>query len=111
MAPALLRLLKAYKPSAVQCVTVGMVGLLNVGKSSLINTLKWGPKVCRRVPLGGSSNLPGVVFEHDDSTQGQMESSVLLCNVVKPEDRDVNDPVSVGASFPCSPSRPLSIFF
>src|SRR5216683_4172013 len=39
-APALLRLLKAYKPSAAQSVTVGVVGFPNVGKRSLINTLK-----------------------------------------------------------------------
>lgn len=39
-APSLLRLLKAYKPSAAQSVTVGVVGFPNVGKSSLINSLK-----------------------------------------------------------------------
>ena len=45
---------------------------------------------------------PGVIFEDDDSIQGQKESSVLLRNVVKPE--DVDDPISVGgrASSPCS---------
>ena len=49
---------------------------------------------------------PGVIFEDDDSIQGQKESSVLLRNVVKPE--DVDDPISVGgcASSP-SPLRGL----
>ena len=48
---------------------------------------------------------PGVIFEDDDSIQGQKESSVLLRNVVKTE--DVDDPISVGgcASSPCSSSR------
>lgn len=41
-----MRLLKAYKPSAAQSVTIGVVGYPNVGKSSLINTLKRS-KVCR----------------------------------------------------------------
>jgi nuclear GTP-binding protein len=39
-APALMKLLKAYRPSAAHSVTVGVVGYPNVGKSSLINTLK-----------------------------------------------------------------------
>ena len=39
-APALLRLLKAYKPNVSQSVTVGVVGFPNVSKSSVINTLK-----------------------------------------------------------------------
>ena len=34
-----MRLLKAYKPAA-QSITVGIVGYPNVGKSSLINSLK-----------------------------------------------------------------------
>lgn len=38
-APALLKLLKAYKPKAGS-VTIGVVGYPNVGKSSLINSLK-----------------------------------------------------------------------
>ncbi len=47
---------------------------------------------------------PGVIFEDDDSIQGQKESSVLLRNVVKPE--DVDDPISVGGcASPCSSSR------
>ena len=45
---------------------------------------------------------PGVIFEDDDSIKGQEELSVLLHNVVIPE--DVDDPISVGgrASSPCS---------
>jgi nuclear GTP-binding protein len=35
---------------------------------------------------------PGIIFEDDDSIQGQKKSSVLLRNVVKPE--DVDDPLS-----------------
>lgn len=38
-APSLLKLLKAYKPKAGS-VTIGVVGYPNVGKSSLINSLK-----------------------------------------------------------------------
>ena len=37
---------------------------------------------------------PGVIFEDDDSIQGQKESSVLLRNVVRFE--DVDGPISVG---------------
>ncbi|KAF8465798.1 P-loop containing nucleoside triphosphate hydrolase protein [Russula ochroleuca] len=106
-APALLRLLKAYKPSASQSVTVGVVGFPNVGKSSLINTLKRA-KVCAVAAQPGHTkdlqsiqlerglrivDSPGVIFESDDSIQGQKESSVLLRNVVKPE--DIDDPISV----------------
>jgi nuclear GTP-binding protein len=38
-APSLLKLLKAYKPKAGS-ITIGVVGYPNVGKSSLINSLK-----------------------------------------------------------------------
>ncbi len=40
---------------------------------------------------------PGVIFDDDEGIQGQMESSVLLRNVFKPE--GVDDPISVRASF------------
>jgi nuclear GTP-binding protein len=39
-------------------------------------------------------DFPGVILEDDDSIQGRKESSMLLRNVVKPE--DVDDPISVG---------------
>jgi nuclear GTP-binding protein len=52
---------------------------------------------------------PGVIFDDDDSIQGQQESSVLLRNAVKPEDVMVDDPIFVGGcqcvSSPCSSSR------
>ncbi|KAH9979529.1 P-loop containing nucleoside triphosphate hydrolase protein [Lactifluus volemus] len=106
-APALLRLLKAYKPSAAQSIAVGVVGFPNVGKSSLINTLKRA-KVCAVAAQPGHTkdlqsvqlerglrivDSPGVIFDDDESIQGQNESSVLLRNVVRPE--DVEDPISV----------------
>ncbi|KAH9958417.1 P-loop containing nucleoside triphosphate hydrolase protein [Russula dissimulans] len=106
-APALIRLLKAYKPSAAQSVTIGVVGFPNVGKSSLINTLKRA-KVCAVAAQPGHTkelqsvqlerglrivDSPGVIFDDDDKIQGQIESSVLLRNVIKPE--DVDDPISV----------------
>ena len=56
---------------------------------------------------------PGVIFDDDNRIQGQKESFVLLCNVVKPD--DVDDPISVGrSSLLCAPlldlnSRPLRV--
>ncbi|KAF8502890.1 hypothetical protein F5888DRAFT_1868237 [Russula emetica] len=88
--PALLRLLKAYKPIA----TVGVVTFLIISKSSLINTLKRA-KESHSVQLQRGLRIvdsPGVIFEDDDSIQDQKVSSVLLCNVVKPN--DVDDPIS-----------------
>ena len=51
--------------------------------------------------------LSGFIFEDDDRIQGQKESSVLLRNVVKPE--DVDDPISVGGyAYSPSPLRVLN---
>ncbi|KZT65722.1 P-loop containing nucleoside triphosphate hydrolase protein [Daedalea quercina L-15889] len=108
-APALVRLLKAYKPSSAQTVTVGVVGYPNVGKSSLINTLKRA-KVCAVAAQPGHTkelqtiqlerglkviDSPGVVFDDDDfdDGKGKSRSNVLLRNVVKVE--DINDPIAL----------------
>ena len=48
---------------------------------------------------------PGVIFDDDEGIQGQKKSSVLLRNVVGPE--DIDDPISAGGcttSFPQLPS-------
>ncbi|RPD68714.1 P-loop containing nucleoside triphosphate hydrolase protein [Lentinus tigrinus ALCF2SS1-7] len=107
-APALLRLLKAYKPSA-QSITVGIVGYPNVGKSSLINSLKRS-KVCAVAAQPGHTkelqtvqlerglkiiDSPGVVFDDDafDDGKSQRKSNILLRNVVKVE--DIEDPVAI----------------
>ncbi|KAI0942279.1 hypothetical protein AcW1_002952 [Taiwanofungus camphoratus] len=108
-APALVRLLKAYKPSAAQSVTVGVVGYPNVGKSSLINTLKRS-KVCAVAAQPGHTkdlqtvqlergirilDSPGVVFDDDDFDEGKAKTktNVLLRNVVKVE--DLEDPIAL----------------
>jgi hypothetical protein len=52
---------------------------------------------------------PGVIFDDDEGIQGQKESSVLLRNVVKPE--DVDDPITVGACVPLALSISLSHAF
>ncbi|KAF9039194.1 P-loop containing nucleoside triphosphate hydrolase protein [Panaeolus papilionaceus] len=108
-APALIKLLKAYKPKAGS-VTIGVVGYPNVGKSSLINCLKRS-KVCAVAAQAGHTkdlqsvqlergmriiDSPGVVFDDDqyDDGKGSKKGSVLLRNVVKVE--DIEDPIAVG---------------
>lgn len=108
-APALLKLLKAYGPKAGS-VTVGVVGYPNVGKSSLINSLKRS-KVCAVAAQPGHTkdiqciqlergmkiiDSPGVVFDDDDypiSAKKLEKGSVLLRNAVKAE--DIEDPIAV----------------
>ncbi|KAJ8074976.1 nuclear GTP-binding protein nug1 [Marasmius tenuissimus] len=106
-APALVKLLKAYKPKTGS-VTIGVVGYPNVGKSSLINSLKRS-KACGVAAQAGFTkevqsvqlergmrivDSPGVVFDDDDEEiKGQKKGSVLLRNVVRVE--DVDDPIAV----------------
>ena len=121
-----MKLLKAYKPKAGS-VTVGVVGYPNVGKSSLINSLK-RTKVCAVAAQAGHTkdlqsvqlergmrviDSPGVVFDDDDydTGKGSKKGSVLLRNVVKVE--DVEDPIAVGMAlyfFFFFPSRGLFSF-
>ncbi|KAL1743203.1 P-loop containing nucleoside triphosphate hydrolase protein [Schizophyllum fasciatum] len=107
--PALLKLLKAYKPKSGS-VTIGVVGYPNVGKSSLINSLKRS-KACAVASQPGHTkelqsvqlergirivDSPGVVFDDDDAgadIKGARKASVLLRNVVRVD--DVEDPIAV----------------
>ncbi|KAL1938053.1 hypothetical protein VTO73DRAFT_12064 [Trametes versicolor] len=107
-APGLMRLLKAYKPSA-QSITVGVVGYPNVGKSSLINSLKRSKACAVAAQPGFTKELqtvqlerglkvidsPGVVFDDDDfdDGKGSKKTNILLRNVVKVE--DVDDPMVI----------------
>lgn len=93
-------------------MTVGVVGYPNVGKSSLINTLRRA-KVCAVAAQPGHTkelqtiqlerglkviDSPGVVFDDDDfdDGKGQSRSNVLLRNVVKVD--DIEDPIALGMS-------------
>ncbi|KXN82995.1 hypothetical protein AN958_01930 [Leucoagaricus sp. SymC.cos] len=105
-APALMKLLKAYKPKA-GTAAVGVVGYPNVGKSSLINSLKRNKamaaqaghtKEVQSVQLERGLRIidsPGVVFDDDDygDGKGNKKGNVLLRNVVKVG--DIEDPIAV----------------
>ncbi|KAF9231158.1 hypothetical protein BU15DRAFT_68570 [Melanogaster broomeanus] len=108
-APAVVRLLKAYKPSAAQSITIDVVGFPNVFKSSLINSLKRSKscavaarrtKDLQTVDLERGIKIidsPGVVVDEDEDessvSKGQ-KGSILPRNVVKVE--DVEHPIAVG---------------
>jgi len=99
----LLQLLKNYCriEDSKKHITVGIVGFPNVGKSSIINSLKRSKvasvsnvpghtRVQQEIVLDKNIKLidcPGVVFSKDDP------DSLMLKNVVRVE--DLNDPISV----------------
>ncbi|KAH6873781.1 P-loop containing nucleoside triphosphate hydrolase protein, partial [Coprinopsis sp. MPI-PUGE-AT-0042] len=76
-APALMKLLKAYKPKT-KSVTVGVVGYPNVGKSSLINCLKRS-KVCSvAAQPGHTKDLQSIQIERGLKVIDSRMEEILL---------------------------------
>ena len=108
----LLQLLKNYSRThnMKKAITVGVIGYPNVGKSSLINSLKRSravgvsatpgyTKVLQEVQLDSKVKLidsPGVIFEEDDADNQSGAASLLLRNCVSPD--TMIDPVPAAAA-------------
>ncbi|ODN97413.1 nuclear GTP-binding protein [Cryptococcus wingfieldii CBS 7118] len=111
-APALLHLLKQYALSTPHSsLTVGVVGYPNVGKSSMINSLKRS-RACAVAAMPGKTRVvqevvldkgvkildcPGVVLEdigiHQEGEEGRRkQAEIMLRNCVKAE--LVDDPIA-----------------
>jgi nuclear GTP-binding protein len=109
-APALLQLLKNYTRShdLKKGLTVGIIGYPNVGKSSVINSLKMTRSVqvsaaagCTKAvqPVRLDANImlidsPGVLFSADEDNAGGEEAqrNLLLRNVLRVD--QVEDPIN-----------------
>lgn len=113
-APALLHLLKQYALSTPHsALTVGVVGYPNVGKSSLINSLKRS-RACAVAAMPGKTRVvqevvldkgvkivdcPGVVLEDisreaDGEAGRRRQAEIMLRNCIKAE--LVEDPIAPG---------------
>lgn len=84
-----------------KCISVGFIGYPNVGKSSIINTLR-AQKVCKVAPLAGETKVwqyitlmkriylidcPGVVYPSGDTdTETVLKGVVRVENIKDPED-------------------------
>ncbi|RXK41329.1 hypothetical protein M231_01479 [Tremella mesenterica] len=105
-APALLQLLKQYALNTHASLTVGVVGYPNVGKSSLINSLKRS-RACAVAAMPGKTRVvqevaldkgvklldcPGVVLEEFSKEEGEKKKAeMMLRNCIKAE--LVEDPI------------------
>ncbi len=114
-APALLHLLKQYAQTRPhQTLTVGVIGYPNVGKSSLINSLKRS-RACAVAAMPGKTRViqeivldkgvkildcPGVVLEDFGSQEGgdeerrRRKGDVMLRNCLKIE--EIEDKIAPG---------------
>jgi nuclear GTP-binding protein len=120
-APALLELLKKYALSTPHSsLTVGVVGYPNVGKSSLINSLKRS-RACAVAAMPGKTRVvqevvldkgvkivdcPGVVLEDvareaDGEAGRKKQAEIMLRNCIKAE--LVEDPIAPGKLSTFSP--------
>ncbi len=133
-ADTLLQLIKNYSRShdLKTAVTVGVVGYPNVGKSSLINSLKRGRAVgvsstpghtraLQEVSLDAKVSLidcPGVIFDDDGAAAGgagaapgdDAGAGLLLRNCVRVE--DVADPEGAVAAIlrRCNPAKLMALY-
>jgi len=79
-------------------ISVGFVGYPNVGKSSIINTLR-GEKVCKAAPIPGETKVwqyitlfkriflidcPGVVYDNTNNTESDAVLKGVVCQAAPP---------------------------
>ena len=127
-ADTLLQLIKNYARShdIKRAVTVGVVGYPNVGKSSIINSLKRGKaagvsampgftRVTQEISLDSKVTLidcPGIIFDDSEhsSSGGDGGAGLLLRNCISVE--QIEDPEAAvgGILARCAPEKLMSLF-